>query len=205
MDKYTKMSDEELISLAQNGNNQVVDYLMEKYKNFVRKKAYELFMIGGDNDDLIQEGMIGLFKAVRDYNRQKDTSFFTFADLCISRQMYTAIHASKRKKHIPLNTYISLYAGISEEENDEHTLMNRVYSIHDKNPEELFIDKENEGYIEEQMQENLSTFEMQVINLYLTGMSYVRIAEILERTPKSVDNAIQRIRSKLSFILSEKS
>ena len=199
------MSDEELISLAQNGNNQVVDYLMEKYKNFVRKKAYELFMIGGDNDDLIQEGMIGLFKAVRDYNRQKDTSFFTFADLCISRQMYTAIHASKRKKHIPLNTYISLYAGISEEENDEHTLMNRVYSIHDKNPEELFIDKENEGYIEEQMQENLSTFEMQVINLYLTGMSYVRIAEILERTPKSVDNAIQRIRSKLSFILSEKS
>lgn len=205
MDKYTKMSDEELISLAQNGNNQVVDYLMEKYKNFVRKKAYELFMIGGDNDDLIQEGMIGLFKAVRDYNRQKDTSFFTFADLCISRQMYTAIYASKRKKHIPLNTYISLYAGISEEENDEHTLMNRVYSIHDKNPEELFIDKENEGYIEEQMQENLSTFEMQVINLYLTGMSYVRIAEILERTPKSVDNAIQRIRSKLSFILSEKS
>lgn len=205
MDKYTKMSDEELISLAQNGNNQVVDYLMEKYKNFVRKKAYELFMIGGDNDDLIQEGMIGLFKAVRDYNRQKDTSFFTFADLCISRQMYTAIHASKRKKHIPLNTYISLYAGISEEENDEQTLMNRVYSIHDKNPEELFIDKENEGYIEEQMQENLSTFEMQVINLYLTGMSYVRIAEILERTPKSVDNAIQRIRSKLSFILSEKS
>lgn len=204
MDKYTKMSDEELISLAQNGNNQVVDYLMEKYKNFVRKKAYELFMIGGDNDDLIQEGMIGLFKAVRDYNRQKDTSFFTFADLCISRQMYTAIHASKRKKHIPLNTYISLYAGISEEENDEQTLMNRVYSIHDKNPEELFIDKENEGYIEEQMQENLSTFEMQVINLYLTGMSYVRIAEILERTPKSVDNAIQRIRSKLSLILSEK-
>lgn len=204
MDKYTKMSDEELISLAQNGNNQVVDYLMEKYKNFVRKKAYELFMIGGDNDDLIQEGMIGLFKAVRDYNRQKDTSFFTFADLCISRQMYTAIHASKRKKHIPLNTYISLYAGISEEENDEQTLMNRVYSIHDKNPEELFIDKENEGYIEEQMQENLSTFEMQVINLYLTGMSYVRIAEILERTPKSVDNAIQRIRSKLSLILFEK-
>ncbi|MBA4687747.1 MAG: RNA polymerase sporulation sigma factor SigH [Candidatus Galacturonibacter soehngenii] len=204
MDKYTKMSDEELISLAQNGNNQVVDYLMEKYKNFVRKKAYELFMIGGDNDDLIQEGMIGLFKAVRDYNRQKETSFFTFADLCISRQMYTAIHASKRKKHIPLNTYISLYAGISEEENDEQTLMNRVYSIHDKNPEELFIDKENEGYIEEQMQENLSTFEMQVINLYLTGMSYVRIAEILERTPKSVDNAIQRIRSKLSLILSEK-
>lgn len=204
MDKYTKMSDEELISLAQKGNNQVVDYLMEKYKNFVRKKAYELFMIGGDNDDLIQEGMIGLFKAVRDFNCQKDTSFFTFADLCISRQMYTAIHASKRKKHIPLNTYISLYAGISEEENDEQTLMNRVYSIHDKNPEELFIDKENEGYIEEKMQENLSTFEMQVINLYMTGVPYAKIAEILERTPKSVDNAIQRIRSKLSSILFEK-
>lgn len=204
MDKYTEMSDEQLISLAQEGNNQVVDYLMEKYKNFVRKKAYELYMIGGDNDDLIQEGMIGLFKAVRDYNSHKDTSFFTFADLCISRQMYTAIHASKRKKHIPLNTYVSLYSGISEE-SEEQTLMNRVYSAHDKNPEELFIDKENEGYIEEQMQENLSTFEMQVIDLYMTGAPYVKIAEILERTPKSVDNAIQRIRSKLSFILADKS
>lgn len=204
MDKYAKMSDEELISLAQKGNNQVVDYLMEKYKNLVRKKAYELFMIGADNDDLIQEGMIGLFKAVRDYNGQKDTSFFTFADLCIARQMYTAIHASKRKKHLPLNTYVSLYAGVTEE-SEEQTLMNRVYSIQDRNPEELFIDKENEGYIEEKMQEKLSTFEMQVINLYMTGASYVNIAQLLDCTPKSVDNAIQRIRTKLSFILADKS
>lgn len=201
MDKYTKMSDEELITLAQDGDNQVVDYLMEKYKNLVRKKAYELYITGGDNDDLIQEGMIGLFKAVRDYNSEKDTSFFTFADLCISRQIYTAIYASKRKKHIPLNTYVSLNSGITEEENDAQLLMNQVYSVHDKNPEELIIDKENEGYIEEQMQENLSTFELQVIDLYIAGIPYVKIAEILDRTPKSIDNAIQRIRSKLSAIL----
>ncbi|WP_099468575.1 RNA polymerase sporulation sigma factor SigH [Konateibacter massiliensis] len=203
MDNYTKMSDEQLISLAQGGNNQVVDYLMEKYKNLVRRKAYELFMIGGDNDDLIQEGMIGLFKAVRDYNSQKETSFFTFADLCISRQMYTAIHASKRKKHTPLNTYVSLYSGISEE-SEEQEMIEQVYSVYDRNPEELFIDKENEGYIEEKMQENLSTFEMQVINLYMTGIPYVEIAERLDRTPKSVDNAIQRIRGKLSAVLAKK-
>jgi RNA polymerase sporulation-specific sigma factor len=201
VNKYNEMSDEQLIRLAQAGNNQVVDYLMEKYKDFVRKKAYELYIIGGDSDDLIQEGMIGLFKAVRDYDSSKDTSFFTFADLCISRQLYTAIHASKRKKHIPLNTYVSLYSGISEEESENQALMNRVYSVHDKNPEELVIDKENEGYIEEQIHENLSTFEMEVVDLYIAGIPYSQIAEILDRTPKSVDNAIQRIRSKLSNIL----
>lgn len=204
MDKYKEMSDEQLIELAHNGNNQVVDYLMEKYKDFVRKKAREMYIIGGDNDDLIQEGMIGLFKAVRDYKSEKDASFFTFADLCISRQMYTAIHASNRKKHIPLNTYVSLYSGISEEENESTVLMNNVYSINDMNPEELFIDKENEGFIEEQLHENLSNFELEVADLYIAGVNYSQIAKILERTPKSVDNAIQRIRSKLSTILANK-
>ncbi|PXV88372.1 RNA polymerase sigma-30 (SigH) subunit [Lachnotalea glycerini] len=204
MNKYNEMSDEHLIRLAQNGNNQVMDYLMEKYKNFVRKKAYELYITGGDNDDLIQEGMIGLFKAVRDFNIKKDTSFFTFADLCISRQLYTAIHASKRKKHIPLNTYVSLYSAMSEEENENQTLMNQVYSIKDKNPEELVIDKENKGYIEEQLHENLSPFEMEVLDLYIAGTPYSQIAQILVRTPKSVDNAIQRIRGKLSTILAKK-
>lgn len=204
MDKYKEMSDEQLIKLAHEGNNQVVDYLMEKYKDFVRKKAREMYIIGGDNDDLIQEGMIGLFKAVRDYNSEKDASFFTFADLCISRQMYTAIHASNRKKHIPLNTYVSLYTGISEEDNESTVLINNVYSINDMNPEELFIDKENEGFIEEQLHENLSTFELEVADLYIAGVNYSQIAQILERTPKSVDNAIQRIRSKLSVILANK-
>jgi RNA polymerase sporulation-specific sigma factor len=204
VDKYKEMSDEQLIKLAHEGNNQVVDYLMEKYKDFVRKKAREMYIIGGDNDDLIQEGMIGLFKAVRDYNSEKDASFFTFADLCISRQMYTAIHASNRKKHIPLNTYVSLYTGISEEDNESTVLINNVYSINDMNPEELFIDKENEGFIEEQLHENLSTFELEVADLYIAGVNYSQIAQILERTPKSVDNAIQRIRSKLSVILANK-
>jgi RNA polymerase sporulation-specific sigma factor len=146
VDNYNEISDEQLIQLAHDGNNQVVDYLMEKYKDFVRKKAREMYIIGGDNDDLIQEGMIGLFKAVRDYKSKKDTLFLTFADLCISRQMYTAIHASKRKKHIPLNTYVSLYSGIPEEESESTVLINKVYSINDMNPEELFIDKENEVF-----------------------------------------------------------
>jgi RNA polymerase sporulation-specific sigma factor len=204
VDNYKEISDEQLIKLAHDGNNQVVDYLMEKYKDFVRKKAREMFIIGGDNDDLIQEGMIGLFKAVRDYKSDKDATFFTFADLCISRQMYTAIHASKRKKHIPLNTYVSLYSGMSEEDSESTVFTNIVYSINDMNPEELFIDKENEVFIEEQLHENLSTFEMEVVDLYIAGVTYSQIAEILERTPKSVDNAIQRIRSKLSAILANK-
>jgi RNA polymerase sporulation-specific sigma factor len=204
VDNYNEISDEQLIQLAHDGNNQVVDYLMEKYKDFVRKKAREMYIIGGDNDDLIQEGMIGLFKAVRDYKSKKDTLFLTFADLCISRQMYTAIHASKRKKHIPLNTYVSLYSGIPEEESESTVLINKVYSINDMNPEELFIDKENEVFIEEQLHEKLSAFEMEVVDLYIAGITYSQIAEILERTPKSVDNAIQRIRSKLSAILTNK-
>jgi RNA polymerase sporulation-specific sigma factor len=203
VDKYRDKKDEQLIELAHAGNNQVVDFLMDKYKDFVRKKAREMYLIGGDNDDLIQEGMIGLFKAIRDYKSGRDATFFTFADLCISRQMYTAIHASNRKKHIPLNTYISFYSSASEDDNEGSDLLNQLRTGLDKNPEELFIDKENIGYIEEKLQQNLSAFELEVANLHIAGITYSQIAQILEKSPKSVDNAIQRIKSKMSVILEE--
>lgn len=202
MNNYEKMTDEQLVQLAREGDNKVVDYIMEKYKNFVKNKAHAMYILGGDTDDLIQEGMIGLFKAVRDYREDKEASFLTFADLCISRQIYNAVSASKRKKHIPLNTYISLYSDISDDENENTTLINNIYMSNSLNPEDMIIDKENEGIIEETIDESLSSFEKEVLDLYIAGVAYSQIAAILERTPKSVDNAIQRIRAKLSPLLS---
>lgn len=202
MDNYEKMTDEQLVLLAREGDNRVVDYIMEKYKNFVKKKAHAMYILGGDTDDLIQEGMIGLFKAVRDYKEDKEASFLTFADLCVSRQIYNAVSASKRKKHIPLNTYISLYSDSSDEENESTALINNIYISNSLNPEDMIIDKENEVIIEETIDESLSSFEKEVLDLYIAGVAYSQIAAILERTPKSVDNAIQRIRTKLSPLLS---
>lgn len=202
MDNYEKMTDEQLVLLAREGDNRVVDYIMEKYKNLVKKKAHAMYILGGDTDDLIQEGMIGLFKAVRDYKEDKEASFLTFADLCVSRQIYNAVSASKRKKHIPLNTYISLYSDSSDEENESTALINNIYISNSLNPEDMIIDKENEVIIEETIDESLSSFEKEVIDLYIAGVAYSQIAAILERTPKSVDNAIQRIRTKLSPLLS---
>lgn len=202
MDNYEKMTDEQLVLLAREGDNRVVDYIMEKYKNLVKKKAHAMYILGGDTDDLIQEGMIGLFKAVRDYKEDKEASFLTFADLCVSRQIYNAVSASKRKKHIPLNTYISLYSDSSDEENESTALINNIYISNSLNPEDMIIDKENEVIIEETIDESLSSFEKEVLDLYIAGVAYSQIAAILERTPKSVDNAIQRIRTKLSPLLS---
>lgn len=202
MDNYEKMTDEQLVLLAREGDNRVVDYIMEKYKNLVKKKAHAMYILGGDTDDLIQEGMIGLFKAVRDYREDKEASFLTFADLCVSRQIYNAVSASKRKKHIPLNTYISLYSDSSDEENESTALINNIYISNSLNPEDMIIDKENEVIIEETIDESLSSFEKEVLDLYIAGVAYSQIAAILERTPKSVDNAIQRIRTKLSPLLS---
>lgn len=202
MDNYEKMTDEQLVLLAREGDNRVVDYIMEKYKNLVKKKAHAMYILGGDTDDLIQEGMIGLFKAVRDYKEDKEASFLTFADLCVSRQIYNAVSASKRKKHIPLNTYISLYSDSSDEENESTALINNIYISNSLNPEDMIIDRENEVIIEETIDESLSSFEKEVLDLYIAGVAYSQIAAILERTPKSVDNAIQRIRTKLSPLLS---
>ncbi len=198
-DLYGQCSDEELILRLRDGEENITDYIMDKYKNLVKSKAKSMYILGADSDDLIQEGMIGLFKAVRDYDSGRDASFFTFADLCISRQMYTAVQASRRMKHAPLNSYISLYGHVASgsEQGEEAQLLNLLSSKAELSPEEMMIDKENVKSLEQTIERELSTFEKQVLDLYLTGMSYVQIAKVLGRDGKSADNALQRIKGKL--------
>lgn len=202
MDKeYEKYSDEELIVQLRDGDHAITDYIMEKYKNLVRSKAQSMYILGADREDLIQEGMIGLFKAVRDYDTGRDASFFTFADLCVSRQMYTAIQTAGRLKNAPLNSYISIYEDYSQrngnESGEEVKLINSLISPSEQNPEERVIDRENVERIEQMIQKELSSFEKQVLDLYLTGMSYGQIAKVLGRDEKSTDNALQRIKTKI--------
>lgn len=195
---YEQYTDEELIVRLRDGETQIMDYIMDKYKNLVRSKAKSMYILGADREDLIQEGMIGLFKAVRDYDIGRDASFFTFADLCVSRQMYTAVQAAGRKKHAPLNTYISLYATASEKgEGEEWELINSIISREDLNPEDMLIDRENVERIERTIDKELSSFEKQVLDLYLTGMTYTQIARVLGKDEKSTDNALQRIKNKV--------
>ena len=180
--RYGNTTDEELIDRIRQGESQITDYIMEKYKNLVRKKAKSMYILGADNDDLIQEGMIGLFKAVRDYDAGRDASFYTFADLCVSRQMYNAVQASRREKHAPLNSYISLYEDMAETEEDgAMELVNVIASNIETNPEQIFIDKENVAQIEAIIEKELSSFEKQVLDLYITGMAYSQIAKVLGR------------------------
>lgn len=199
---YEQFTDEELIHRLRGGEESIMDYICDKYKNLVRSKAKSMYILGGDNEDLIQEGMIGLFKAVRDYDSGRDASFSTFADLCISRQMYTAVQAAKRQKHIPLNTYISLYGTTSQQgEGEERKLVEELYDRSGRNPEEVFLDKERVNYLENLIENELSTFEKQVLDLYMTGMSYTQIAKVLGRDEKSTDNALQRLKSKIRKLL----
>lgn len=199
---YEQYSDEELIVRLRDGEELITDYIMDKYKNLVRSKAKSMYILGADREDLIQEGMIGLFKAIRDYDIGRDASFFTFADLCVSRQMYTAVQAAGRQKHAPLNTYISLYANSSEkEEGEEWEMINSMISKSERNPEELLIDRENVELIERTIEKELSSFEKQVLDLYLTGMKYTQIAKVLGKDDKSTDNALQRIKNKLKRLI----
>ena len=206
--EYAGCSDEELILMLRDGDKQVIDFIMDKYKNLVRSKAGSMYILGADREDLIQEGMIGLYKAVRDYDTGRDASFFTFADLCVSRQMYTAIQAAGRQKHAPLNFYISLYGGNGEGDNEspkeEGELINSIISQAEKSPEEVLIDKENVQLLEQTIEKELSSFEKQVLDLYLTGMKYGQIAKVLGRDDKSTDNALQRIKMKLKKALNDK-
>ena len=195
MQDYGQATDEELIVRLRDGEEAITDHIMDKYKNLVRNKARSMYILGADREDLIQEGMIGLFKAIRDYDSGRDASFFTFAELCISRQMYSAVQAAGRMKHIPLNSYISLYDR-SDEEEGEDGLMGTL-ADHGRSPEELFIDKENVELLEKRMEQELSGFEKQVLDLYITGMSYGQIAKVLGRDEKSTDNALQRLRAKI--------
>lgn len=201
--KYENETDEMLIGRLREGERDITDHIMDKYKNLVKSKAKSMYILGADREDLIQEGMIGLFKAIRDYDAGRDASFFTFADLCISRQMYTAVQASNRKKHMPLNTYISLHATLHEEESGRNggELINFLESDIHKDPEELMIDKENVVLLEKKIEEELSPFEKQVLDLYLTGMPYTQIAKVLGKDEKSADNALHRIKSKIRKVI----
>ena len=198
---YGELSDEELIDRLRDGDDKIVDYICDKYKNLVLSKAKSMYIIGGDTEDLIQEGMIGLFKAVRDYDSGRDASFFTFAQLCISRQMYNAVQASQRMKHVPLNGYISLYGNDNNGEKEENSLLEEIPDRNELNPEEMFLDKERVSYLEGKIEKELSTFEKQVFDLYLTGMSYIEIARVLGRDEKSTDNALQRLKGKIKKML----
>ena len=203
MNKYDKMTDEQLIQRLRSGENAITDYIMDKYKHVVRKKAKAMYLLGGENDDLIQEGMIGLFKAVRDYEETQETSFYSFAELCISRQIYTAIKLSQRQKHMPLNSYISLYSQGEDNEEDRQTpLIDQLQTLKDNNPEELFLDKEYFSVMEQELKQKLSDLESRVLHLHLMGEDYRSIARLLDKSPKSIDNALQRIKQKTFDILS---
>ena len=202
MNKYDRMTDEQLLCDYKNGNQEIMDYLMVKYKSMVRKKARAMYLLGGENEDLIQEGMIGLIKAVRDFDVTQKTSFSSFAELCVSRQMYSAIEASNRKKHLPLNSYVSLYED-SEEVGEGRSLplIDTIESSKENDPEVHYFGKEYTEAFAEQLKELLSPLENHVLYLHLMGTDYRTIAELLGKSPKSVDNALQRIKTKAQKIL----
>ena len=202
MSKYDRMTDEQLLCDYKKGNQEIMDYLMVKYKSMVRKKARAMYLLGGENEDLIQEGMIGLIKAVRDFDLTQKTSFSSFAELCVSRQMYSAIEASNRKKHLPLNSYVSLYED-SEQLGEGRTLplIDTIESSKENDPEVLYFGKEYTEAFAEQLKELLSPLENHVLYLHLMGTDYRTIAELLGKSPKSVDNALQRIKTKAQKIL----
>ena len=201
MSDYQSKTDEELIQSLREGDLAIMDFLLEKYKPIVKKKAKAMYLLGGENDDLIQEGMIGLFKAVQDYDPKQQTSFGSFAQLCVTRQLYSAIRASRRKKHLPLNSYISLYNKEEITEEKESEMIGIQNAAISNNPEDLVIYKESEGSIMKELEGRLSELEKKVLYLHLLGTDYKAIAEILGKTPKTVDNALQRIKAKAEDVI----
>ncbi|MET4561696.1 RNA polymerase sporulation sigma factor SigH [Lysinibacillus parviboronicapiens] len=193
---FERFNDEELIEMVHQGNTDALDFLITKYRLLVRAKARSYFLIGADKEDIVQEGMIGLYKAIRDFKGDKLASFRAFAELCITRQIITAIKTATRQKHIPLNSYVSLDKPIFDEESDR-TLMDVLTGAIMDDPEELMIHREEFGYLEEKMSEILSELELQVLALYLDGQSYHEISAKLNRHVKSIDNALQRVKRKL--------
>ncbi len=197
---YDNLTDEEIVAYARTGDDQAQEYLIYKYRNFVRVKARSYFLIGADREDIIQEGMIGLYKAIRDFRADKLSSFRAFAELCITRQIITAIKTATRQKHIPLNSYISLNKPIYDEDSDR-TLMDVLSGTKLSDPEELVISQEDFNHIEGKIGELLSDLEWEVLTSYLQGKSYQEIAVDLDRHVKSIDNALQRVKRKLERYL----
>ena len=199
---FSTMNDEEIVEDSRAGDDRALEYLINKYKGFVRAKAITYFLIGADREDIIQEGMIGLYKAIRDFRKDKLSSFRAFAELCITRQIITAIKTATRQKHIPLNSYVSLNKPIFDEESDR-TLMDIISEESINDPEEMVINREEFSGIEAKMGEILSSLECEVLTSYLQGKSYQEIAVELDRHVKSIDNALQRVKRKLEKYLEE--
>jgi len=199
-EEYKQMSDDELVELVHQGDMEAQETLIKRYKNFVLAKSRSYFLVGADREDIVQEGMIGLYKAVRDYKIERLASFRAFAELCITRQIITAIKAATRQKHQPLNTYISLNKPIYDEESDR-TLLDILKGGKLSNPEALFISNETYDLIESEISSMLSDLEFDVLQEYLDGKSYRKIAESLDKHVKSVDNALQRVKRKLEVFL----
>ena len=200
---FESMTDEQVVVLAQETDGPALEYLLNKYKNFVRTKARSYFLIGADHEDIVQEGMIGLYKAIRDYKAERLSSFRAFAELCVTRQIITAIKTATRQKHIPLNSYISLNKPIYEEDSDR-TLLDVITEEGMSNPEEMIIDREDLSVIEGKIGQMLSDLEKEVLVRYMEGKSYVEIGEEMGRHVKSIDNALQRVKKKLEKFLEEK-
>ena len=194
-EQYLDKTDEDVVVLAQEGDGQALAYLLDKYKNFVRSKARSYFLIGADHEDIVQEGMIGLYKAIRDFQPSRLSTFRSFAELCVKRQIITAIKAATRQKHVPLNSYVSLNKPLYDEESDR-TLLD-VIEGRVTNPEDLYISQEDLARIQTQISEVLSDLERQVLDAFMDGKSYQEIAELLGRHVKSIDNALQRVKRKL--------
>lgn len=197
---FNNMSDEELLEMVKNGDGNVTEFILKKYRNFVRAKSRTYFLIGADREDIIQEGMIGLYKAIRDYKPESGSSFRSFADLCITRQIITAIKTATRQKHIPLNSYVSLNRPAYEDEG-ENTLLDTVIEKHRFDPEEIMINKERFQFLEEKLFTSLSKYESKVLKRYISGHSYTDIADELGKSEKSIDNALQRIKKKLEKVI----
>lgn len=200
VEDFKQMSMQEVVDKAQSGDEAAMEYVLAEYKGLVRVLSRSLFLMDGDEDDLIQEGMIGLYKAVVSYNPQKGASFDTFASQCINRQLYSAVKKSNRKKNMPLNSYISIDAGASEqhgERGEQIPVLDRMPEATLQSPEDIVIDREEAGNIERRLYSRLSGMEQQVLSLFLQGMTYQEIAAELRKTPKAIDNALQRIKMKL--------
>jgi len=198
---YSIMKDEDVVGLVRSGDVFAQDYLLNKYKTFVKTKSRAYFLIGADKEDIIQEGMIGLYKAIRDYQNNKNASFRSFAELCINRQLITAIKAASRQKHMPLNSSVSLNKTVYEDEG-ENTYINMIESAEAvTSPETIFIGIENRNFIVENIMTTLSSFEKRVLNLYLQGKTYSEIAQIMEKSEKSIDNALQRVKKKTEKLM----
>lgn len=203
IENYVELKDEEIVKLASLGDKSALDYILDKYKGLVKVKARAYFIIGADKEDIIQEGMIGLYKSIRDYQESRETSFKVFAELCITRQMITAIKSATRQKHIPLNSYISLNKPVYDGES-EKTYLDTIASLKSLNPEELFIGKESKSFIEKHINRTLTKLECKVLELYLQGKNYTEISSIIQKPEKSIDNALQRVKRKLEKFLNNK-